>query len=61
MNTIGVVMGGNDNGRGMGERLAVDPNNNSILLFGSRANGLYKSTDSAAHWTKVASFPTQAT
>ncbi len=57
-NTIGVVMGGNDNGRGMGERLAVDPNKNSILLFGSRAGGLYKSTDSAAHWTKVTSFPT---
>ncbi|HSS38777.1 MAG TPA: hypothetical protein VLT58_08410, partial [Polyangia bacterium] len=55
MNTIGVVMGGNDNGRGMGERLAVDPKNDSVLLFGSRANGLYKSTDSAAHWSKVTS------
>jgi xyloglucan-specific exo-beta-1,4-glucanase len=58
VNTIGVTMGGNENGRGMGERLAVDPNNNTILLFGSRPSGLYKSSDSGAHWAKVTSFPT---
>lgn len=57
VNTIGVVMGGNELGRGMGERLAVDPNNNTILLFGTRANGLYKSTDSGAHWAKLSAFP----
>src|SRR5881394_4647628 len=28
-------MGGNEDGRGLGERLAVDPNDNAILYFGS--------------------------
>ena len=50
-------MGGNENGRGVGERLAVDPNSTNILCFGSRYDGLQKSTDSAETWKKVASFP----
>src|SRR5947209_5577457 len=29
-------MGGNEDGRGLAERLAVDPNDNRILYFGSR-------------------------
>jgi len=58
INTIGVVMGGNDMGRGIGERLTVDPNLPSTLYFGTRNAGLYKSTNSAATWAKVASFPT---
>jgi hypothetical protein len=58
VNTIGVAMGGNNPGRGMGERLAVDPNNPAVLFFGSRSNGLYTSTNSAATWAPVASFPT---
>ncbi len=58
LNTIGVPMGGNNTGRGMGERLAVDPNNDAILFFGSRSNGLYTSTDSATSWAQVTSFPT---
>lgn len=42
----------------MGERLAVDPNDNSILFFGARnGNGLWKSTNSAETWTQVTSFP----
>jgi len=40
--------------RGMGERLAVDPNKASILYFGTRTDGLYKSVNSAAGWAKVA-------
>lgn len=41
----------------MGERLAVDPQNSKILYFGARSgNGLWKSTDSGATWTKVSSF-----
>jgi hypothetical protein len=51
-------MGGNMNGRGMGERLAVDPNKGSILYFGARdGNGLWKSTDSGATWAQVTNFP----
>jgi hypothetical protein len=41
----------------MGERLAVDPNNNTILYFGSRGSGLYKSTNSGSSWAKVTAFP----
>ena len=58
LHSIPVTMGGNGLGRGMGERLAVDPNNGKILLFGSRSNGLFRSTDSAATWTQVTAFPT---
>lgn len=50
-------MGGNEDGRGVGERLAVDPNDPKILYFASRHEGLWKSTDSAEHWQQVESFP----
>jgi hypothetical protein len=50
-------MGGNENGRGVGERLAIDPNENEILYFGSRAAGLWMSKDAALTWKKVESFP----
>ncbi|MFG1757941.1 cellulose binding domain-containing protein [Micromonospora echinofusca] len=50
--------GGNMPGRGMGERLAVDPNRNSILYYGAEGgNGLWRSTDFGATWAKVANFP----
>ncbi len=57
-NTIPVPMGGNEDGRQAGERLVVDPNLNSILYFGSRSHGLWKSTNSAASWSQVTAFPT---
>ncbi|MFO7399504.1 MAG: cellulose binding domain-containing protein [Actinomycetales bacterium] len=51
-------LGGNMPGRGMGERLAVDPNKNSILYLGAPSgHGLWKSTDYGATWSKVTSFP----
>ncbi|MBN1610576.1 MAG: xyloglucanase [Polyangiaceae bacterium] len=50
-------MGGNEDGRSNGERLAVDPHQTQILYFGSRRSGLWKSTDSASSWSKVESFP----
>ncbi len=54
---IAVPMGGNSDGRSMGERLAVDPNLPSSLYFGSRSLGLWQSVDSAATWQAVSSFP----
>ena len=57
VNAIAAPMGGNANGRSMGERLAVDPNLPSTLYFASRTTGLWKSSDSAATWTRVSSFP----
>jgi hypothetical protein len=50
-------MGGNENGRGDGERLSVDPNDGRILFFGSRLAGLWRSDDRAATWRRVESFP----
>ena len=51
-------VGGNMPGRNMGERLAIDPNNNSILYLGTRSgNGLWRSTDHGQTWSKVSSFP----
>jgi xyloglucan-specific exo-beta-1,4-glucanase len=50
-------MGGNEDGRGLGERLAVDPNEPSILYFGSRHDGLQRSRDHGRTWSKVDSFP----
>jgi len=50
-------MGGNETGRFNGERLAVDPNDGDILFFGSRRDGLWKSTDRGATWQKVEGFP----
>jgi hypothetical protein len=49
--------GSNDNGRGAGERLAVDPTLGSTILFGSRDNGLWKSTDYGMTWNQVTTFP----
>ena len=50
-------MGGNEDGRSAGERLAVDPNKNSVLYMGSRNDGLWKSVDTGATWAKVGTFP----
>jgi hypothetical protein len=50
-------MGGNEDGRGNGERLAVDPNDGNVIYFGSRLAGLWRSTDRAVTWSKVTSFP----
>ncbi|MBB4960827.1 cellulose binding domain-containing protein [Micromonospora polyrhachis] len=51
-------VGGNMPGRGQGERLAIDPNRNSILYYGAEGgNGLWRSTDHGVTWAKVASFP----
>ncbi|KAL2162088.1 hypothetical protein VTH06DRAFT_7873 [Thermothelomyces fergusii] len=50
-------VGGNMPGRGMGERLAVDPANSKILYFGARSgNGLWRSTDGGVTWARVQSF-----
>ncbi|MFJ6392713.1 cellulose binding domain-containing protein [Streptomyces sp. NPDC091972] len=51
-------LGGNMPGRGMGERLAVDPHRNSVLYLGAPSGkGLWRSTDSGVSWSQVANFP----
>ncbi|NYF80799.1 sialidase family protein [Granulicella arctica] len=52
-----IKLGSNDAGRFAGERLAVDPNDGRVIYFGSRLNGLYRSTDRGRTWGPVASFP----
>src|SRR5690606_29589782 len=49
--------GGNEQGRGNGERLAVDPNDGRVLLLGTRAHGLWRSEDGGARWAEVPGFP----
>ena len=50
-------MGANENGRGNGERLAVDPNDGNVLFLGTRHAGLWKSVDRALTWSRVETFP----
>lgn len=46
---------GNGLGRANGERMQVDPGNSNVLYVGTRENGLFKSTDAGASFTRVAS------
>lgn len=49
--------GGNQSGRGSGERLAVNPHRNSEIYCGTRDAGLWRSSDYGMTWSKVESFP----
>lgn len=53
---LSICLGGNQDGRGAGERLQVDPNDGNILFLGSSQDGLWRSTDSGASWTRVNAF-----
>jgi hypothetical protein len=53
---LSVKLGGNEDGRGTGERLLVDPRDSDTLWLGTRHDGLLKSTDRGASWQAV-SFP----
>src|SRR6185503_15801045 len=51
-------LGGNMPGRGMGERLMVDPDDDAVLYMGMPSgHGLWKSTDYGATWAQVTAFP----
>lgn len=56
---IDLPMGGNEDQRWAGERLAVNPFDSKVVLFGSRRDGLWKSGDAGSSWSKVNSFPGQ--
>ncbi|MFF6916711.1 WD40/YVTN/BNR-like repeat-containing protein [Streptomyces sp. NPDC012466] len=53
---LGVKLGANEDGRGCGERLLVDPRDSDTLWLGTRHDGLLRSTDRGASWQAV-SFP----
>jgi photosystem II stability/assembly factor-like uncharacterized protein len=44
---------GNGMGRQNGEKLVYDPGNSNIMYVGTRWNGLFKSTNAGASWTRV--------
>lgn len=48
-------VGANNLGRAIGERMMVDPNLPSTLLYGSRTAGLWQSADSGQTWQQVTS------
>ena len=54
---IDLKMGGNEDLRWAGERLAINPFNSNIIFFGSRLDGLWQSSNAGATWSNVASFP----
>ncbi|MFF8936829.1 WD40/YVTN/BNR-like repeat-containing protein [Streptomyces paradoxus] len=56
---LGVKLGANEDGRGCGERLLVDPRDSDTLWLGTRHDGLLKSTDRGASWQTV-SFPAES-
>jgi photosystem II stability/assembly factor-like uncharacterized protein len=53
---LDLKMGGNEDLRWVGERLAVNPGNSQEILFGSRLDGLWKSADAGITWKQM-SFP----
>ncbi len=54
---VPIKFGGNENGRGNGERLSVDPFGGQRLLLGTRNDGLWRSDDGGRTWGREASFP----
>jgi hypothetical protein len=53
LTNLSVPMAGNADFRYAAERLAVKPDDASIVLFGSRNAGLWRSTDGGVNWTLV--------
>jgi photosystem II stability/assembly factor-like uncharacterized protein len=54
---VPIKFGGNEDGRGNGERLAVDPHDGKIIYLGTRRDGVWRSADRGVSWARVASFP----
>ncbi|MFD5266053.1 WD40/YVTN/BNR-like repeat-containing protein [Streptomyces sp. NPDC058335] len=52
-----VKLGANEDGRGTGERLLVDPRDSDTLWLGTRHDGLLRSTDRGATWKPADAFP----
>ena len=57
INDLPVRLGGNEGGRGTGERLQVDPNDSTILFLGTTKDGLWRSTDRGATFSAMSAPP----
>lgn len=53
-------LGGNQDGRGTGERLAVDPHHGRVLFLGTNRDGLWRSGDSGKTWSPAGNLPRNA-
>ncbi|MGC2998972.1 1,4-beta-glucanase [Streptomyces sp. G35A] len=54
---LAVKLGANEDGRGTGERLLVDPRDSDTLWLGTRHDGLLTSADRGATWAPATGFP----
>ncbi|MEW2157681.1 1,4-beta-glucanase [Streptomyces sp. NPDC007189] len=54
---LAVKLGANEDGRGTGERLLVDPRDSDTLWLGTRHDGLLKSGDRGETWETDTGFP----
>src|SRR5207302_8838783 len=61
VSTLPIQLAANQDGGGMGERLAVDPSDDRVLYLASPANGLWRSADGGATWSQVSGFPVVST
>lgn len=52
-----IAMGGNSDWRWCGERIRVDPVNSNYVYFGTRQNGLWRSTDGGMNWAEISGLP----
>lgn len=50
-------LGGNADGRSMGERLQVDPHDGQILFLGTNQDGLWRSESQGKFWKRLEKFP----
>lgn len=50
-------MGGNENGRGNGERMMFDPQHPQTAYMATRHDGLWRTTDDGLSWHRVHSYP----
>ncbi|WP_328535709.1 1,4-beta-glucanase [Streptomyces sp. NBC_00344] len=56
-NALPAALGANENGRGTGERLLVDPGDSDTLWLGTRHDGLLTSADRGNTWAAATGFP----
>ncbi len=52
--------GGNEKGRGTGERIAINPCDSGDIIMGSTRDGLWRSRDRGLTWDRVEGFPAEA-
>lgn len=57
----GFKMAGNGEGRGSGERFAINPANSNVILLGTSDAGIWRSIDRGVTWARLSGFPSGIT